>query len=537
MAGSPNNVPIPDELVSMVAENRVIPFVGSGFSAALGFPTWNELLRRVSEGMDNELPYEDIYNSANGDPLQIAEYLYIKSFKSIGPIRHVIEQALPTDVDPVKSSPHVELVNLGASQIYTTNYDDLIEDTFKALKVPVNVITLPREVATARSDETQVVKYHGDLRHDETLVLTESSYYKRLDFESPMDLKFRSDLLGRSVLFMGYSFRDINIRVIWFKLVQMMKDIPEEDRRPSYIVRLEPNPVLQELDRAAGLRTIVLSNGVSPSSPEKRTALLSDFLYRLGLAASPQSKSRGEPMYVSGRLIEMVKRDLALHSRMRGPGGAGLALGQIGRAGSFFARRIPESLLDEVRPVYETMLSPGGKNRVDVRAIAYLAPYYGPSPELTFAVARSVGNAYQRTPLLAVPATDWKLLWGAKLTPEHVNTLLEELEEEIEYTLTDEDGGDEDLAYCVDVTKRIVAGELFEGDGAAELLVRAQKLLEEAAEIYPSVRSYTPVPGGAPRPSNILLEVEARRRELASSQHDEDGDEGKQIFEDEDDPF
>ena len=66
-----------------------------------------------------------------------------------------------------------------------------------------------------------------------------------------MDLKIRADLLGRSVLFMGYSFRDINIRVIWFKLMEMMKDIPEEDRQPSYLVRLEPNPVLEVLDRGS----------------------------------------------------------------------------------------------------------------------------------------------------------------------------------------------------------------------------------------------------------------------------------------------
>ena len=125
-------------------------------------------------------------------------------------MRHVIEKSLATTADPVSSPAHVELVNLGASQIYTTNYDDLIELTFRSLNIPANVIALPKDVAMADSEKTQIVKYHGDLRHEGTLVLTESAYYKRLDFESPMDLKFRSDILGRSVLFMGYSFRDIN---------------------------------------------------------------------------------------------------------------------------------------------------------------------------------------------------------------------------------------------------------------------------------------------------------------------------------------
>ncbi len=474
----------------------------------------------MAESLDGTLPYDQISDYANGDPLQIAEYLYLKCFKSIGPIRHIIEQALPTAVDSVRSSPHVELVNLGASQIYTTNYDDLIEDTFKSLKIPVNVVTLPREVATAGSDVTQVVKYHGDLRHDETLVLTESSYYKRLDFESPMDLKFRSDLLGRSVLFMGYSFRDINIRVIWFKLVQMMKDIPEEDRRPSYIVRLEPNPVLEELDRAAGLRTIVLDEKGSASTQEERTALLSDFLYRLGLAASPQSLVRGRRMFVSSRLIDTVKRDLAQTRRFRIHGGGSLALAQSGRAAPFFARQIPESLLDDVRPIYEAVLAPSGKEPVDVRAALFLAPYYGPSSELTFAIARAVGSAYGRQALLRHDI-DWPMLWSAKLDSEQVDRLLSEMGEEVNYTLSEE-GGDEDLAYCVDVVKRITSGELFGVDSAPKLIARAEALLEEAAEIYPSVRTYTPVPAERPNPESILKEVGARMREVEGP--NEEGD-------------
>lgn len=155
--------------------------------------------------------------------------------------------ALTASSSVVSSTPHVELLNLGAPQVYTTNFDDLIERTYRELHQPMEVVALSRDVATAAGKHTEVVKYYGDLRYDNTLVLTESSYYTRLDFESPMDLKFRSDLLGKSVLFIGYGFSDINIRVIWFKLMQMMRDVPKEDRSPSYIVRLEPNPVLEAL--------------------------------------------------------------------------------------------------------------------------------------------------------------------------------------------------------------------------------------------------------------------------------------------------
>jgi hypothetical protein len=62
------------------------------------------------------------------------------------------------------------------------------------------------------------------------------------------------------VLFMGYSFRDINIRIIWFKLMEMMKDIPQADRPPSFIIRKDRNATSEMLYAAVGLHTIMLDD-------------------------------------------------------------------------------------------------------------------------------------------------------------------------------------------------------------------------------------------------------------------------------------
>ena len=47
----------------------------------------------------------------------------------------------------------VELVNLGSQQIYTTNYDDLIENTYRELGLPVDAIVLPKDIALANPEE------------------------------------------------------------------------------------------------------------------------------------------------------------------------------------------------------------------------------------------------------------------------------------------------------------------------------------------------------------------------------------------------
>ena len=164
-----NSSDFPSDLVQMIRARRVIPFVGAGFSAALNLPSWESLLRRISEEIEDDLGFDEVQRYCNNDQLQIAEYYLLKCDKSIGPMRHAITRALQSTADPTQSGAHVELVNLGAPQVYTTNYDELIETTYRNLHQPAEVIALPKDVATSAGAKTQIVKYHGDLRHESTL--------------------------------------------------------------------------------------------------------------------------------------------------------------------------------------------------------------------------------------------------------------------------------------------------------------------------------------------------------------------------------
>jgi SIR2-like domain len=504
---------IPDDLAGLVAERRVIPFVGAGFSAALDLPDWSQLLASLAEETEGSLPYEELTEYVNDDFLQIAEYLYLKSDGRIGPLRHVIEKSLAATRDPITSSAHVELANLGASQIYTTNYDSLIEDTFRALRIPANVISLPKDVALADSEKTQIVKYHGDLRHENTLVLTESAYYRRLDFESPMDLKFRSDILGRAVLFMGYSFRDINIRIIWFKLMQMMKDIPSADRRQSYIVRVEPNPVLEELYRAVDLKTIVLDPDHKAKSPTDRTEMLGEFLYRLGRRAVPKSliPGKSEAMIVSSGLINkadgFLSRQSSLHS-----GFFTRTAGSDDNIKELFKRRLPAQLEEPFGSLLPNLL--GLETSFLTQYLDKIIEWsyiFGPSAELTRLVGLAMCNSHTRAPFLRRKQTDWDLLWAESLTDEGAQRIIKRLVDEIEYSL--EPNADEDIAYAADIVKRILSGQLYSGN-SQKVLARAKEVVTKAATIYPAIKSYDPGPQGPPKPQAILAQVTDRYQEL-----------------------
>ena len=297
---------IPDELVALFRQGRVIPFVGAGMSANVGYPSWDTLLESLGENLgQRELKHRDVVELTGNDRLRIAEYYYLTEGKQVGPIRREIDRQFG-HVSPLEFGGYVDLANLGSQRIYTTNFDDLIERTYRELDIPYERIATPRDLARSAGNQTEIVKYHGDLTNDPSLVLTESQYYRRLNFDSPIDLKFRADLLGKSVMFIGYSFSDINIRIIWFRLLDMMRGVEQADLPTSYMIIMKPNPVEELLYKDAGIETIVLDPS-SEYEPDQYPILVGDFLYDLVVqVCDPSIPGGSEKPFVSRTLLRRI---------------------------------------------------------------------------------------------------------------------------------------------------------------------------------------------------------------------------------------
>lgn len=103
----------------------------------------------------------------------------------------------------------------------------------------------------------------------------ETSYFRRLTFDTPLDIKLRHDVLGSSVLFIGYSLNDINIRLMFYHLTEMWGRSAFASARPkSYFFTNRPNPVAQEVLHHWGIEMLV-----SDEDDPKRA--LTDFLREL----------------------------------------------------------------------------------------------------------------------------------------------------------------------------------------------------------------------------------------------------------------
>jgi hypothetical protein len=536
------NFRIPEQLLTMVAERRLIPFVGAGFSSVHGFPGWDELLEAVAEEVQDRhdvvpnLPYEEIKSSCEGDNLRIAEYLLLLAGGRIGPVRYAISNRLRSDRAPIESTAHVELINLGAAQVYTTNFDDLIEETYRALDQHADVVSLPRDVARSHADRTQIVKYHGDLRHDETLVLTESQYYKRLDFESPMDLKFRSDLLGRSVLFIGYSFGDVNIRVVWFKLMQMMQDVPAQDRLPSYIVRLRADPVLDRLYEEVGLRCVVIDPEGEASNREDRDALLAEFMLELSLQACAHVGGvSASEQFVSHGLLNALRAELEASFGDDSPYRPESFVYRSPRFSPRFVstrftmlmehlatRQIPAAMSEPVKALFDMIADRTVvmNSVMNIRMAVRIARDLDGSAGATLTIARALLREQGREILIGLEVP-WETVWRQRLSEEQIRVLLELIRDEVRGHQRESPYRDSDIAFGVDLLHRISRARIAADNDPQRR--EAREMILEVSKLYPSAKMYPPDPGGAPEPIKIIAEIDARLQRDTDERETEEG--------------
>ena len=259
-----------EELAKSVREGKVILFVGAGVSQNLGLPSFAGLVRHLAK----ELNYDPEIYATHGDYLALAEYYKLEK-GTMGPLRSWLDRTWHEGVDIEKSEIHKLIVDLAFPITYTTNYDTWLERSYALQRRKYIKIANVGDLTRVEPGVAQIVKFHGDFEDDASIVLTESSYFDRLDFESPLDIKLRADLLGKSVLFIGYSLSDINIRYMLYKLHRQWEASSYSDARPkSFIFLARPNPVQERILSSRGIHAIV-------SDADNPKIGLKDFLQRL----------------------------------------------------------------------------------------------------------------------------------------------------------------------------------------------------------------------------------------------------------------
>ena len=258
-------------LIEAIASRQLILFAGGGLSQSLGLPDFRTLISHIGEDLGFAPGSIDM-----ADYPVIAEAYQVKHAQ-LGALRSWMDTVWhPPGVDIGRSELHNLIVDLEFPIIYTTNYDRWLERAFEARRKPFHKITNMADLTVPSEGATEIIKFHGDFDDDDSLVLTESSYFRRMMFDTPLDIRLRSDSLGRPLLFLGYSLHDLNTRYLLLRLQELWKSSPHSDQRPkSYIVMTERVEAQEIVLRSRGVLPITIAGG----DPGRATAnLLRDLL-------------------------------------------------------------------------------------------------------------------------------------------------------------------------------------------------------------------------------------------------------------------
>ncbi|AMA55812.1 SIR2 family NAD-dependent protein deacylase [Bradyrhizobium sp. CCGE-LA001] len=250
-----------DILAEAIKRRRAVLFVGAGVSMAVGLPSWQSLIEHLLDDLGLE---RDVVDGMHGGYQMLAEYYRLKR-GGIGPLRSWLDRNWRVDPQRIAASQlHRIIVELDFPIIYTTNYDRNLETAFDVLKRPFAKISNAKEIASAGVGVTHIIKFHGDFDDDASLVLTETDFLNRLAFNSPLDIRFRADALGSTLLFVGYSMSDPNIRLLLHRIWQIWDDSGHRQDRPrSFVFVAQRNPVQEAVLANWGITTIAPPEGMA----------------------------------------------------------------------------------------------------------------------------------------------------------------------------------------------------------------------------------------------------------------------------------
>jgi hypothetical protein len=243
-----------EDLARAIRNRQAILFAGAGVSMTVGLPSWRTLIEHIA----GELRLDpDTLRSPDINYLTLAEFYRLRQ-GSIGPLRSWMDRNWSIPDDALKTSRvHQLICELEFPILYTTNFDRNLETAFAMHGRDFVKIVNAKDVARVRDGVSQIVKFHGDFDDDQSIVIAETDYLDRLSFESPLDIKFRSDALGKTILFVGYSLTDLNIRFLLHRLWKTWRASGfERDRPQSYVFMLRPDPIEQAVLEQWGIRVL-----------------------------------------------------------------------------------------------------------------------------------------------------------------------------------------------------------------------------------------------------------------------------------------
>ncbi|MDR7141948.1 SIR2 family protein [Rhizobium sp. BE258] len=205
------------EIAYAAAAKRLCIFTGTGFSKALSAnaaPGWQELLEQICDTHIGKPDFKEALFPLNGvNALQLDEAAQVISIElsKIGKDIHEEIASLISGVALSGSYPETEKFFKERSfRVVTTNYDKLSEN----LAGPDCQPLAPGRPVPRSTSRVKVYHVHGSIDVPGRMVVTADDYFSFMHSESYFSRKLSTVLHENTVVIMGYSLGDTNLKSI-----------------------------------------------------------------------------------------------------------------------------------------------------------------------------------------------------------------------------------------------------------------------------------------------------------------------------------
>lgn len=195
------------ELISQhLQEHHAALFVGSGFSRNAdkvtsdvpNIPLWDGLAQKFREKLGD---------SDQSDPLALAESVEIAYGRS--ELDHLLLDSIK-DADYRPSPLYEKLLRLPWSDVFTTNYDTLLERAGETLVEKTFTLVTNKDDLVGSSGATRLIKLHGSFPSQRPFIITAEDYRTYPQKFAPFVNTVQQSLLENTLCMIGFSGNDPN---------------------------------------------------------------------------------------------------------------------------------------------------------------------------------------------------------------------------------------------------------------------------------------------------------------------------------------
>ena len=224
---------IPKTLQEDFVNNRVVPIVGAGFSKNAIAPEgvsildWEGLGKKVAKYIP-DYAYTNVIDALS---------LFETQFSRTKLVELLARELYVNNHKPGKT--HRTFCDLYFDTICTTNFDFLIEQTLNEKRIPFSMVISEERLPISTCEKTKLIKLHGDFNHPEKMVITEYDYDTYIDRNKILSTYISNLFITRTLLFVGYSFDDSDIRTLWQIICSRLGRL----NTPAYVVLVNATPI------------------------------------------------------------------------------------------------------------------------------------------------------------------------------------------------------------------------------------------------------------------------------------------------------